>query len=142
MTKIKIVDFKELLKEAYEQGENDTYTEDRLIESATLYVENLSCTITDKQSEELIEAYRSGFLGKPLAEKKTKLKYFYIRADLGDGIPSYDFVVKATIFDVAEKLAKKILKKDYPEQWSWRDGIDFKCEDITAETLLNRLTVN
>lgn len=73
---------------------------------------------------------------------KKNLKHFYIRADLGDGIPSYDFVLKATILDVAEKKAKSILKKDYPEQWSWSDGIDFSCEEITAETLLERLTVN
>ena len=66
------------------------------------------------------------------------MKNYYIRADLGDGIPCYDFVLKAKDFDTARKEAGKLLEKDYPEVM----GDDFSCEEITADELLKRLTLN
>lgn len=72
------------------------------------------------------------------------MKYFYVIADIGDGIPSYDFCLRAKTQQSAENKAWKILKADYPECFgtkSWRTG-DFSICEITAEQLLKRLTLN
>jgi hypothetical protein len=71
------------------------------------------------------------------------MKNYYVRADLGEEVPSYDFIVKAKTQEEAEKLAEKELKESYAEQWSYGvGGIDFSCYEITAEELLARLTIN
>jgi len=69
------------------------------------------------------------------------MKNYYIRADLGDGIPSYDFVVKAENLDDAIKQGGAILRQDYPEEYRDREN-DFYCCHITAEQLLKRLTID
>jgi hypothetical protein len=72
------------------------------------------------------------------------MKNYYIRADLGDGIPSYDFVIRAKTLINAENKAWKILRQDYSEVFTekrFRTG-DFSICEITAEELLKRLTLN
>ena len=72
------------------------------------------------------------------------MKNYFIRADLGEETPSYDFVVKAKGLDEAVRIAKIELKSSYTDQWNWNepDGIDFTCQTITAKGLLDRLTIN
>lgn len=52
----------ELLREAYEAGENDTYVEEKLVESAQLWIEEQDDY--DDIQNELVEAYRMGFFGR------------------------------------------------------------------------------
>ena len=66
------------------------------------------------------------------------MKNYYVRADLGDGIPIYDFVLKAKTIEEAMKRAGEILREDYPEH----DSEDFSVCEITADELLKRLTIN
>ena len=75
---------------------------------------------------------------------KTKLKYFYVCADIGEGIPSYDFVLKCKNIDIACLKARKILKNDYQDEWEahGKDGINFSCGEITAQELLERMCLN
>ena len=47
------------------------------------------------------------------------MKHYYINTELGDGIPNYDFVIKAKNIDIANLKAHKILKSDYPDQWNY-----------------------
>lgn len=72
------------------------------------------------------------------------MKNYYIVADIGEGIPSYNFILRAKSIDIAKLKAGKILKTDYPDQWNWNGelGIDFTCREITAEQLLKDLTLN
>lgn len=64
----------DLFKEAHEAGENDTYVEDELISSALLWIEEQPQReeLTSGQSDQLIEAYRLGFFGKPLPAPQTQ----------------------------------------------------------------------
>jgi molybdate-binding protein len=70
------------------------------------------------------------------------MKNYYVCCDLGEGIPSYDFVVRAESLDEAVKKAEKIINTDYPENWKEYNDKDFSCHEITAEQLLERLTIN
>lgn len=71
------------------------------------------------------------------------MKYYYIIAEIEEGYPSYTFVIKAETMQDADILARKVLKTDYPEAWSWRDGgIDYTIRETTAEKLLEHLTLN
>ena len=68
------------------------------------------------------------------------MKHFYIRYDLGEGIPTYDFCLKVESIAEACKEAEKILKSDYGEQFEVSN--EYSCEEITAEELLKRMTLN
>ena len=51
----------------YEAGENDTYVEDILLESAGLFIkQNFQDKLSDTEENEAIEIYRKGFLGSKL----------------------------------------------------------------------------
>jgi len=56
--------FEELKTEAREAGENDTHTENTLIEGAQYYIDEITEELTDEEHDELIEQYRLGFLGE------------------------------------------------------------------------------
>lgn len=59
--------FEELKKSAYEAGENDTVTEDYLVEGAQLWMDDtIAEELDDKQHSELLEEYRAGFMGQRL----------------------------------------------------------------------------
>lgn len=52
-------------QEIWEAGENDMYIEERLLESARLYIdENITQKLSDEQYDEAIDIYRDGFLGR------------------------------------------------------------------------------
>ena len=63
--------FKELKLEAFEAGENDTVTEDHLVQGAELWLD-IPEELTDEQRNELIEEYRLGFLGERLPRPVQK----------------------------------------------------------------------
>jgi hypothetical protein len=67
------------------------------------------------------------------------MKNYYVRIDIADGYPTYDFVIKANSLDSAISKANKIFKTDYPEEYR-KDN--FYCTHITADQLLERMTVN
>lgn len=69
------------------------------------------------------------------------MKNYYVLCDVGEGIPSYDFVVRAKTLKEAIKIGGKILKTDYPENWDYNKN-DFSVCEITARQLLKRLTLN
>jgi hypothetical protein len=66
------------------------------------------------------------------------MKNYYIRAEICEGYPDYEFVIKANSLDIAISKANKILKADYPEEYR-KDN--FYCTHITAEELLERMTL-
>jgi hypothetical protein len=68
------------------------------------------------------------------------MKHYYIHFEVGEGYPDYEFVIKAKDFESAKFLAGVTLSADYPEQF--KSDNDFYCIEITAEQLLERLTIN
>jgi len=50
-------------KDIYEAGQNDTYVEDILLESAQKYIDENTEGLTEGEKEEAIDIYRDGFLG-------------------------------------------------------------------------------
>ena len=56
---------KQLKEKAHEQGQNDTYVEDILLEQAQLFIDGLPDEekLSDDDRNEIIESYRKGFLG-------------------------------------------------------------------------------
>ncbi len=59
--------------------------------------------------------------------------------DMGDGIPNYDFVIKAKSLKEAENMAYKVIKADYPDYTQAHE--QFSCHEISANDLLERLTI-
>jgi len=70
------------------------------------------------------------------------MKTYYIRAEIGEGYPDYDFVIKAKSQKEAERIAKKILKADYPDIFVGKYADRFSCHEITGKQLLEQLTIN
>jgi hypothetical protein len=56
-------ELKETLKEAWEAGQNDTYTQDILMEQADLFADECDYK-GDKQYDAILDAYEDGFLGR------------------------------------------------------------------------------
>lgn len=80
-------------------------------------------------------------------------KYFFVSADIGEGIPSYQFVLNAPNIEEATREAFEIITRDYPEECTakggggvyWeKDGIydDFSVHELTAKEIIERLTIN
>lgn len=79
------------------------------------------------------------------------MKNYYISMDLKEGMPCYDFVIKANNIDEAKEIANGIIWKDYPEEMSLLNDNttdteetleSFWCKEITPEELLEKLTIN
>lgn len=70
------------------------------------------------------------------------MKNYYIRAEVCEEYPDYDFVIKAKTQEEAEKIAKNILIQDYPDIFVGKYADRFSCYEITAEELLRNLTIN
>jgi len=70
------------------------------------------------------------------------MKNYYIRAEVCEGYPDFDFVLKAKTQAQAQKQAKKILMTDYPDIFVGKYADRFSCYEITAEQLLAQLTLN
>ena len=71
---------------------------------------------------------------------KTK-KIFLVEAELGEGIPTYTFIVKADNLKEADKIVGGIIKNDYPENWEYNKD-DYSVHEVNAEQLIERLTIN
>lgn len=79
---------------------------------------------------------------KYLASKfKNTMKYYLMSCDVGEGIPSYEFVIKAKTLKGAETIGRKILKGDYPENWDYNQD-SYSIHEVTAEELLDIMTIN
>lgn len=74
-------------------------------------------------------------------DTEQTIKYFYVRAELGDGIPDYCFVIKSDTFENAEKLAKGIIADDYEGEY---EGVSerFSVTEVTPEKLLQITLIN
>jgi len=70
------------------------------------------------------------------------MENYYISTEIEENMPTYDFILKAKTEKEAEKLAHKIIKKDYPEHYKYGKASDIYIEEITAEKLLKDLTLN
>jgi len=68
-------------------------------------------------------------------------KNYYIRAEVSEEYPDYDFIIKAQTQAQAEKQAKKILMHDYPDIFVGKYADRFSCHGITAQELLEILTI-
>jgi len=68
MTKDKL---KKQIEDAMDEGRNDTHVDNELIQSAQLYVEEIK-GLTDKQQDEVLNAYMEGFCLSGLPTKKGK----------------------------------------------------------------------
>lgn len=67
------------------------------------------------------------------------MKYYFIRADVGDDVPSYEFILKATSLRKACLKANKIIKYDYQDY----DNADFSCREVkTFENILTEMLIN
>ena len=44
------------------------------------------------------------------------MKYFYVRYEVADGYPDYEFVIKAESFEEAKEIATEIIDKDYEQE--------------------------
>lgn len=71
---------------------------------------------------------------------KTKLKSFYINYEMFEGEPDYMFVLMAKNKKEAEKMATKIIKQDYPDNYYINK--DIWAEEVNAEELLKTMTLN
>lgn len=76
----------------------------------------------------------------PIGGKNTR-KYYYVTCDVGEGVPSYDFVIRAKNLEEAERIGGGILKTDYPENWEYNKN-SYAVYEVTAKTLLNRMVLN
>ena len=66
-----------------------------------------------------------------------KIRLFYIQQEIGEGIPDYNFIVKAIGSEEAHKIATKIIKTDYPDY-----GINYSCIPLSANKIIKLLTLN
>lgn len=48
-----------------------------------------------------------------------KIKYYFVTAEIGEGYPDYEFIIKETTLNKAEKKAHKIIKNDYPDNYEY-----------------------
>jgi hypothetical protein len=70
------------------------------------------------------------------------MKHYFIRAEVCEGYPDYEFVLKEKTQKQAESRAKKILMQDYPDIFKGKYADRFSCYEITAEDLIKILTLN
>lgn len=70
------------------------------------------------------------------------MKNYFISAEVEEGYPDYDFVVKEKTQKQAEIIAKKELKTSYPDIFAGRYADRFSCHEVTGDELLERLTIN
>jgi len=70
------------------------------------------------------------------------LKNYFIRAEVEEEYPDYIFVIRAKTQKQAEKLAQKELTTSYPGIFVGKYTDRFSCYEITANELLQRLTIN
>lgn len=68
-------------------------------------------------------------------------KIYYVVCNVGEGVPSYNFVVRAKTLKEADKIARKILKTDYPENWEYNKD-DYSIGEVTPQQLVDNLTIN
>ena len=68
------------------------------------------------------------------------MKNFYIEVDFGEGIPTYNFVIKAIDHETARAIAWKEIDASYPD--TDMKYTKMQSSQITAEQLLERLTIN
>lgn len=62
---MKTNNLKKLKQKAYEAGENDTYTNDILLEQARLFADEVGYS-SNEEFNAIINAYEDGFLGRKL----------------------------------------------------------------------------
>lgn len=56
-------------------------------------------------------------------------KYFFVRGDIGEGYPYFEFIVTASNLEMAEKKAGAIIKDGYPENWEYNQN-DFSVNEV------------
>ena len=79
------------------------------------------------------------FCKKHFPIKISKMKHYFVNFEVDEGVPDYEFVIKAESLSKAREKANIIIKQDYPEAY---EKDNFKCNKITAEQLLDLLTIN
>ncbi len=68
-----------------------------------------------------------------------KIKYYFVIAEIGEGYPDYEFILKAETLKEAEKKAFKIIKNDYPDNWEYIQRTIFVEEFENKERLIERV---
>lgn len=68
-------------------------------------------------------------------------KIYLVVCDVGEGVPSYTFIVRETTLKKAEKIARATLKNDYPDNWEYNKN-DYSIREVTMEQLVADLTIN
>lgn len=77
-----------------------------------------------------------------MVSKQSKpMKNYYIRAEVAEDYPDYDFVIQAKTQKQAESKAKKILMQDYPDIFVGKYADRFSCYEVSPDQLLNILTI-
>lgn len=67
------------------------------------------------------------------------MRNYYVVVEIEEGMPDYNFVLKAKSLKEAEDEAYKIIKSDYPDYTQAHES--FNCREISADDLLERLTL-
>ena len=65
------------------------------------------------------------------------MKNYYINQELGEGIPDYNFIVKAEASEEAHEIATRIIKADYPDY-----EINYSCRPMSVNAIIKSLTLN
>lgn len=70
------------------------------------------------------------------------MKNFFVRAEIGEGYPDYEFIVKAKNLSTAKIHARLILKQDYPDIFTGKYEDRFSCRQVNQKQLLELMTIN
>ncbi len=70
------------------------------------------------------------------------MKHYYIRAEVQEGYPDYDFVIKAKNETTARIHARAILTQDYPDVFIGKYAENFSCEEVNGRQLLEIMTIS
>lgn len=68
------------------------------------------------------------------------MKYYYIRAEIDEWYPYYDFVIKADTQTQASEIARDIVLSDYPDFDLSTKHID--CNEVTPDEFIRIMTIN
>ena len=72
--------------------------------------------------------------------KTKQKKIFLVEAGVGECMPVDTFIVRETTLKKADKIARSIIKRYYPENWKYNKN-DYSIDEVSHDQLVERLTV-
>lgn len=68
------------------------------------------------------------------------MNHYYIIAEIEEGYPNYNFIIKADTRIQASEIARDIVLSDYPDFDLFTKHID--CNEVTPDELIRIMTIN